>query len=249
MRNTKKCELNRISNKELDTYKTDKIEINYYKAYENRYSQVYENGMLWSSKENTPEVLKCIKKYKISKKDKILDLGCGEGRDAIYLLNKEYNVMAVDYSQTVIGKCKELSDNKYNEYFKQFDLINEKMNCKFDFIYSIAVLHMFILEEHRNKFLSFIREHLTKDGICLICVLGDGKQEYVSNIDEAFKKVKRTVMNNNNELEIAATSCKIVNWDNLENEIKNNNLSIREKWISTDIPEFEYSMCIVINKN
>ena len=220
----------------------------YYKAYEKRYSQVYENNMLWSAKENTPDVLNCIKNYKINKKSKILDLGCGEGRDAICLLNNGYNVMAVDYSQTVIEKCKQLSNNKYNEHFIQLDLINDKMNCKFDFIYSIAVLHMFVLNEHRDKFLSFVREHLKNDGICLICVLGDGNREYVSNIDEAFKNIKRTVMNNNAELEIAATSCKIVNWEQLECEIINNGLKIEQKWISNNIPEFDSSMCVVVKR-
>jgi len=249
MKNIKICESNIISNNEFNICRNEKKETEYYKAYESRYSQVYENDMLWSSKENTPEVLKCIKNYKISKKNKILDLGCGEGRDAIYLLNDGYNVMAVDYSHTVIKKCKELSNNKYNESFKQFDLIKDKMNCRFDFIYSIAVLHMFVLDEHRNQFLSFVREHLTEDGIGLICVLGDGKKEYVSKIEEAFIKVKRTVINNNKEIKIAATSCKIVNWENLEKEIKNNNLSIKEKWISNDIPEFEYSMCVIVKKN
>lgn len=249
MKNTKICDSNKNSNKEIDTSSNDEIKANYYKAYEKRYSQVYEKDMLWSSQENTPEVLKCIKNYKISKMARILDLGCGEGRDAIYLLDKGYNLMAVDYSHTVIEKCKELSSNKYNNCFKQFDLIKDEMDSKFDFIYSIAVLHMFVLEEHRNKFLSFVREHLSEEGICLICTLGDGKREHVSDIDEAFRKVKRTVMNNNNELEIAATSCKIVNWKNLEKEIKNNNLSIEEKWISKDIPEFENSMCVIVKKD
>lgn len=249
MKNTKICNSNININKEIDASRIDKIEDDYYKAYENRYSQVYEKNMLWSSKENTPEILKCIKNYKISKKAKILDLGCGEGRDAIFLLDKGYDLMAVDYSHTVIEKCKELSNYKYNKNFKQFDLIKEELDFKFDFIYSIAVLHMFVLEEHRNKFLSFVREHLAEEGICLICVLGDGKHEHVSDIDEAFRKVKRTVINNNNELEIAATSCKIVNWENLKKEINNNNLSIEEKWISKDIPEFENSMCVIVKKD
>lgn len=228
--------------------KEQELEKDYYKAYEKRYSQVYENNMLWSAKKNTPDVLKCIEKYNVKNNSKILDLGCGEGRDAICLLNSGYDVLAVDYSQTVIEKCKELSDYKYNDNFRQLDLINDKLSRKFDFIYSIAVLHMFVLDEHRNKFMTFIRNHLKKDGICLICVLGDGNKEHVSDIKEAFKNSKRTVMNNNTEIEIATTSCKIVNWHNLEKEIITNDLKIEEKWISKEIPEFESSMCIVVKK-
>lgn len=56
----------------------------YYKAYEKRYKQVYKENMLWSSTLPTPDVINFINDYKINKQDRILDLGCGEGRDAIY---------------------------------------------------------------------------------------------------------------------------------------------------------------------
>lgn len=232
----------------MEKNKKQELEKDYYKAYEKRYTQVYENNMLWSAKQNTPDVINCIEKYNINKKSKILDLGCGEGRDAISLLDNGYDVLAVDYSETVIEKCKELSNYQYNDNFRQLDLINDKLNKKFDFIYSIAVLHMFVLDEHRNKFMEFVYNHLKKDGICLICVLGDGEKEHVSDIKEAFNNTKRIVMNNNKEIEIATTSCKIVNWCNLEKEIINNNLIVEEKWISKDIPEFQSSMCIIVKK-
>lgn len=222
--------------------------MDYYKAYEKRYFQVYEKEMLWSSKKPTPDVLNFLTDYKVSKKNCILDLGCGEGRDAIYLLNDGYNVLAADYSQTVIDKCNELSDFKFASHFMQFDIMDGKMEKHFDYIYSIAVLHMFVLEEHRNKFLSFIREHLTKNGRCLICVLGDGNKEYETNIDEAFKNTKRIVMNNDTPLEIAATSCKIVNWKTLEKEMNKNKLVIEKRWISTTIPEFAKSMCVIVKR-
>lgn len=223
-------------------------EKDYYKAYDKRYKQVYENNMLWSSMEQTKEVYNFIIDNNIKKTDKILELGCGEGRDAIFLLDNGYNVLAVDYSTTVINKCNELSKNKYIDNFKQFNLINDTLHEKFKFIYSIAVLHMFVLDEHRNKFLNFIYEHLLEDGRALICVLGDGIKEYTSNIKEAFNDSKRIVMNNNTELQIASTTCKIVNWDTLEKEMNINNLKIDKKWISNDIPEFSSSMCVVVSR-
>ena len=65
--------------------------------------------------------------------DKILDLGCGEGRDSIYLLDKGYNLLAVDYSTNVINKCNFLSKNKYINNFKQYDILCDKscqqINC------------------------------------------------------------------------------------------------------------------------
>lgn len=87
----------------------------YYKAYDKRYKQTYENNILQETSKITNEVIDTIKKYKISKKSNILELGCGEGRDAIYLLNNGYNVLGVDYSFTVIDKCNELTNYKYEK--------------------------------------------------------------------------------------------------------------------------------------
>lgn len=159
-------------------------------------------------------------------------------RGAIYLLNNGYNVLAVDYSNSVINKCRKLSNNKYNNNFKQFDLIEDVLDEKFKFIYSVAVLHMFVLDEHRNKFLSFIKEHLEEYGLAFICVLGDGEKEYVSDINEVFNDVERNVLNSNKMIKVATTSCRIVNWNSLEKEVSRNNLKIVKWWISDKVPEF-----------
>jgi len=227
----------------------DYITNSYYKAYDKRYYQVYSNNMLWSSKEPTKEVIEFLKRYDCKKSDLVLDLGCGEGRDAIFLLDNEYNVLAVDYSINVIEKCNNLSNNKYKDSFMQFDIMKDEIDKKFKYIYSIAVLHMFVTDEHRNLFLKFIREHLTDDGVALICVLGDGVKEYSSDITKSFENTKRVVMNNNTNIEIATTSCKIVSWETLEKEIINNDLNIKEKWISKEIPEFTNLMCCILTIN
>lgn len=220
----------------------------YYKAYDKRYKQVHKNNMLWASTKPTKEVLDFLNKYNCKKEDLILDLGCGEGRDAIYLLNNGYNVLATDYSITAINKCNELTNNKYKNSFKQIDLINDKLDIKFNYIYSVAVLHMFVTDYHRDKYFNFIKEHLKECGVALITILGDGITESKTNINKAFTNTKRTVMNNNKTLDIATTSCRIVNFKTLENEVIRNNLIIKEKWISTNIPEFSTSMCIIVSK-
>ena len=124
--------------------------------------------------------------------------------------------MAIDHSNTVIGKCKELSNYKYNNQFQQFDILTDKLDEKYDFISSIAVIHMFVIDEHRNKFYKFIYEHLEQNGIALIVSMGDGERVYESDINKAFDNVKRVVVNNNKDINIATTSCKIVNWETFE---------------------------------
>lgn len=79
-----------------------------------------------------------------------------------------------------------------------------------------------------------------------IMCFGDGIESYSSNIEDSFKNVNRTVMNNGTNLNIVATPCRVVSWNELEREIVYNNLKIEKKWISTEIPEFTNSMCVIV---
>lgn len=220
----------------------------YYKAYDKRYKQIYELNLLWEIPKPTKKVMDVIDKFNINKSDKILDLGCGEGRDSIYLLDNGYNVLAVDYSNTVIDKCNQLTNNKYINNFKQFDLIKDKLNDKFKFIYSIAVLHMFVEDSHRNSFYKCIYDHLEEDGIALIICMGDGVKEYKSNIEEVFNDAKRINTNNNVLVNVVSTSCCIKNIDNIKEEIENNNLNIIDISIVDDLPNFDKCICAVVSK-
>lgn len=220
----------------------------YYKAYDKRYRQTYENNSLWEISERTKEVIDTLKKYKITKNSNILELGCGEGRDAIYLLDNGYNVLGVDYSFTVIDKCNELTNYKYVNNFKQLDLIENSLNEKFDFIYSVAVIHMFVLDEHRNKFYNFIYDHLKDNGIALIISMGDGALEINSDLEKAFDDTKRVNINTNKEIMVASTSCRVKKIDEMKKEIQLNNLKILEEKIIDDVPSFNKCMLFIVKK-
>lgn len=220
----------------------------YYKAYDKRYRQTYENNSLWEISERTKEVIYTLKKYKITKNSNILELGCGEGRDAIYLLDNGYKVLGVDYSFAVIDKCNELTNYKYVNNFKQLDLIENSLNEKFDFIYSVAVIHMFVLDEHRNKFYNFIYNHLKDNGIALIISMGDGILEINSDLEKAFDDTKRVNINTNKEIMVASTSCRVKKIDEMKKEIQLNNLEILEEKIIDDVPSFNKCMLFIVKK-
>ena len=59
----------------------------YYDAYDKRYQIIHKKGYSWSSDTPTPIVLNTLQKYSVSKDSFILEIGCGEGRDARYLLD------------------------------------------------------------------------------------------------------------------------------------------------------------------
>lgn len=220
----------------------------YYKAYDKRYRQVHEKDVLWSSFVPTLEVMDVIEKYGIDKKSKILELGCGEGRDSIYLLKQKYNVLGIDYSIEAINTCNKLSKGKFSDNFKQFDIMEDKMDEKYDFIYSIAVLHMFVEDTHRKKFLDFIYDHLTDNGVAFITIMGDGEEMYSSSAEDAFVDSKCVNINNDEEMKIASTTCRIVDWESFVKELDNSKLVIKSHWISDRIPDFNLSMCVVVGK-
>lgn len=218
----------------------------YYKAYDKRYKQVYKLSELWEVTDKTPTVINTILKYNISKSNKILELGCGEGRDAFYLLKEGYNILAVDYSKTVINKCNELTNNKYVNNFRQFDIIEDKLDEKFDFIYSVAVIHMFVEQNDRDTFYKFIKKHLTGTGIALIISMGDGQSEFKTNINDAFNNAKRKNINSGKDIMVAKTSCRVKNMTNMEKEIINNGLKIIDEGILDDVPNFDKCMFFIV---
>lgn len=219
----------------------------YYKAYDERYKKVHEKNMSWTVDENSKIVEKTIDKYNISKDSIILEIGCGEGRDAKYLLNKGYNISATDVSKEAIRYCKE-QDKGHSSNYDVLDVLDNSNNKIYDFIYSIACIHMLVLDEDRIKYYDFIYNHLKKDGLALILSMGDGKKERKSNISDAYNEVKRVNGKTKEEILLPATSCRIVNMDNFIKEATSRKLKVLESGITSIIPEFNEIMYIVVKK-
>lgn len=220
----------------------------YYKAYDKRYKQVHEKKLMWSSNNNTKIVYESIKKYNINKNNLILEIGCGEGRDAMFLLSKGYNLLATDVSSEAIKFCKE-RDNKNQNSYEILDVLDcDNFKSKFDFIYSVACLHMLVYDTDRNNYYKFINEHLKNDGIALILSMGDGINENSSDPNLAWEDVVRIHQETENEMKIAATSCRVVNFETLFHEINNNKLEVIEYGITEIIPDFPKIMYVVIKR-
>ncbi|MCI8716895.1 MAG: class I SAM-dependent methyltransferase [Lachnospiraceae bacterium] len=217
----------------------------YYEAYDERYKTVHLKGVSWSSEKSSPIVLDIIKKYKINASSTILEIGCGEGRDSKTVLESGYNLFATDISKEAIEYCKNIMP-LYKAHFGILDCLNDKHQNKYDFIYSVAVIHMLVLEEDRNLFFRFINEHLTKDGIALICTMGDGMTEMQSDINDAFKLYERE--HKSGKIVVARTSCRMVSFETFESEIKSNNLIVIEKGITSALPDFNSLMFAVVRK-
>lgn len=101
---------------------------------------------------------------------KILDIGCGEGKDAVFLARNGYIVTAFDLSETGIEKGKRLAErcNTYVDFFKA-DLTDFRAAEMYDIVFSSGVFH-FIKPEIREKFISNLKEYTNENGIHAINV-------------------------------------------------------------------------------
>lgn len=222
------------------------MEEKYYKAYNERYKTAHSLGVSWSSDIATPIVREILNKYKIDKTKKLLEIGCGEGRDARALLRDGYDLLATDISTEAISYCKN-TISKYNDSFSTLDCLSDKLEERYDFIFAIAVVHMLVLDSDRASFYQFIKRHLNDDGIALICTMGDGSMERKSNIDTAFDLQERE--HETGKMLVAATSCRMVSFKTFEEEISENGFILIEKGITSSLPDFNSLMYAVIKKH
>lgn len=221
------------------------MEQKYYEAYDARYKAAHARGVSWSSDVSTPIVMEVIDKYHIHHDHRLLEIGCGEGRDSRAVLENGYRLMATDISNEAIAYCKNLMP-QYADRFSILDCLSDELDAKFDFIYGVAVIHMLVLDEDRNGFYQFIRNHLNDNGIALICTMGDGEFETQSDISEAFTLQERT--HESGKMMVAGTSCRMVSFSTFESELARNNLTIIDKGITSSLPDFNSLMYAVVKR-
>lgn len=215
----------------------------YYEAYDERYKTIHEKGYSWAGDVATPIVLDVIRRHGIPKEAKILEIGCGEGRDARAVLEEGYNLLATDISPEAISYCKSRFPED-EDRFEILDCLNGDCNGTFDMIYAVAVIHMLVEDEDRLRFYSFIRNHLSGNGVALVCSMGDGETEFGTRAEEAFELRERNHFSG--KVMVASTSCRMVSFPSFEKEITDSGLVIVEKGITSAMPDFDSLMYAVI---
>ena len=221
------------------------MERKYYEAYDDRYRQVHGQNLQWFYDDPTPIVTETLREFGITPDHAILELGCGEGRDAYPLLKAGYRVLATDISPTAISYAQKKWP-EYAEHFVVLDCVAGELAGKFNCIYAVAVVHMLVDDSDRKAFYSFVRKHLTPDGIALICTMGDGETERQTDIRTAFDIQPRVHEQTGQQVRIASTSCRMVNFDALHKELKDSGLRILKEGLTSAPPDFPMLMYAVV---
>ena len=114
------------------------------------------------------------------KKGNLLDIGCGNGRDTFYFINKNINALGIDFSKTIIKKNQFYAKNNF--MCRNFCTSKLNINSKFDYIYARFFLHA-INKKSEMQFFTNIKKVKKKNTIIFL--------EFRTTNDPMMKKGKK----------------------------------------------------------
>ena len=111
--------------------------------------------------------------YLLNNQSKILEAGCGEGQNAIYLAQKGYQVDAFDLSENGIAKLKhrcKLSNTQVNAFVA--DLTKYQFEQYYDMVICFGTLH-FVAKNDWKQFINNAKEYTNIGGIHIMQIFTD----------------------------------------------------------------------------
>jgi tellurite methyltransferase len=137
---------------------------------------------------------KYVRKNFAGKENSLIELGCGNGRDAIFFANEGLNVCAIDQCENEIKflkfRCKQLK----NLVFCTDDFSNLKDIEPVDIVYSRFTLHA-ISKEQECRTLEWTYKNLNKDGY--LCIEVRGQKNEIYKLGEKVKNEEDAYLYNN----------------------------------------------------
>ena len=138
------------------------------------WEDIYKNkdgDFLFNQGKPSIEIIEITKK--IIPNSKILDIGCGDGRNSIYMAEQGFKVAAFDVSGFAIGKLKYIAKQRKLQLnvFVQ-DMVKYKFTESFDVIITHGCLHLIKRSEWLNL-IENIKLHTKKDGYNIHAVFTD----------------------------------------------------------------------------
>lgn len=130
-----------------------------------QYEKFYETDEYYWGKEPAEFLDRLIGVKPPRRGMKILDIGCGEGKDAVYMAKKGYTVTAFDLTESGVKKTKLLADEtgvKLNVYID--DINTFETDERFDIIYSSGTLQ-YLQDDKIDSFFQKIRKMTNPHGL------------------------------------------------------------------------------------
>lgn len=133
------------------------------KSYDEEYSK---DELLWGIEPSV--VAKEVLNHR--QKGSVLDVGMGEGRDALFLAEKGFQVTGVDLSEIAVKKCLKLAkEKKLSVEALIGDFLDYYPDNRFDIIISNSTLHLMEKDSVRRAVVK-MKKMTRKNGLNIIAV-------------------------------------------------------------------------------
>ncbi len=143
----------------------------YYWGYDERYRTVYEAGAeTWETRAPNEAVEHLVREGTLAV-GCVLDLGCGEGRDSIFLAKHGFTVVGVDVSPAALSVARSLAEQaRVRCDFLERDVVylRNLPRPRFDAALNMGCLHMMPDAFSRTSHLRRVHEVLEPDGLFLV---------------------------------------------------------------------------------
>lgn len=101
---------------------------------------------------------------------KVLDIGCGEGKDAVFLARCGYDVSAFDISEAGLSKTKRLAEkNRVHVRIFRANICDYRLDEGYDILFSSGTLH-YIKPELRDEVMANYKSHINENGMVALHV-------------------------------------------------------------------------------
>ncbi len=158
------------------------------------YNKYYQTEHLFG--EPYPELITFFTEY--SKKGKILDLGCGQGRDSIPLARLGYQVTGVDSSNVGIKQMQHIAEvENLTLTGKVADIYAFENFAEYDIILLDSMFHF--AKNDKKKETDFIKRILSKiknSGLVVFCIQDTSKKmDILNKTIDSVKYINRRIDN------------------------------------------------------
>lgn len=130
-----------------------------------------------------PGLVKFFKEYE--PKCNVLDLGCGQGRDALFLGRLGYTVKGVDISKVGLNQMNQIANNEtLNVIGEVGDVYTYPVSSEYDLVLLDSMLHFYKNDmEKETNFIKRVASKLKVGGVlCNFMIKGSNRQKHLKGV-------------------------------------------------------------------
>lgn len=136
----------------------------------NIYNEEYKREGYYWGKIPSKMVYDVLKLFPPTRPVKLLDMGCGEGRDAVFFARNGFEVTAFDLAESGLEKARKMArEAGVSIKLFQADINEFRLSENYDILYSNGTLH-YMLPELREEIIQNYKAHTSDNGLHVFSV-------------------------------------------------------------------------------